>query len=181
MGQLPLCWVPTWGGLTAVFGLIFKTLGERALSPLLGFSRVPSVGLKCVLVGLWCQAILVKTFRVRSIRKLISSFPTVNFTWGSYGELGASSPGEPLGLFIQGVPLFLTMRGSHLLLFFFCFILEQSVFQCPPPSSKHIIPSPVVAYLSSSNSPSRNPVPLPKKWCFILYLLSSVVVPCWVL
>ena len=96
--------------------------------------------------------------RVRSIRNLINLFTTVNFTWSSYGELSASSPREPLGLFIQSVPL-CHIRGSHLLLFF-CFSLEHFLFSkvLPPYYSKHISPSPVGTYLSSSYSLSGNPV-----------------------
>ena len=97
-----------------------------------------------------CQTFLVKNFtRVRSIRKLINLLPTVNFTWSSCGEFSASSPREPLGLFIQSVPL-CHIKGFHLLLFF-VFSLEQFLFsKVLPPYSKRIIPSPVGTYLSSS-------------------------------
>ena len=119
-----------------------RPLGERALSPFLGFSLAPSVGLKCVLVGLRCQAVLVKNFRVRSIRLFISSFLTVSFTWGSCGELGASSPREPLGLFThQSDPLFLPYERLSSR-FFFLMFYSRAMFSnvLPPYSSTLYLP-----------------------------------------
>ena len=115
----------------------------------------------------------VKNFRVWSIGKLVSSFPAVSFTRGSCGELGTSGPREPVDLFIQSVPLSLVFYCSSSVL------AQGNPFSnVPPPFSKHVAPSPMGAYLSSSYLPSENPMPLPKKWCFILHFLFSVVVPC---
>ena len=44
--------------------------------------------------------------------------PTVNFTPGSCGELGASRPRESLGLFIQSVPLHQERLSSCIVLLF---------------------------------------------------------------
>ena len=76
-------------------------------------------------------------------------------------ELDASSPREPTGLFISHrsvlVPLFLSYRESPsfcLLFSFLCFSLGQSFFQSPAFLHKHIVPSPVVAHVSSGYLPS---------------------------
>ena len=76
----------------------------------------------------------MKNFRVRSIRKLISSSPTVSFTRGSCSELGTSSPREPLASSFTSVPLFLSYERLSSLFFFLCFSLGQSVFQCSHPN-----------------------------------------------
>ena len=66
------------------------------------------------------------------------------------GELGTQVQGSPWAS-SEGSSLS-TMRGSHLLLLF-CFSLGNLFSSVPPPYSKHIVPSPVGAYLSSSYSP----------------------------
>ena len=104
---------------------------------------------------LWCQVVLVSNLRVRSASKFISSFHAVSFTRGSCGESNASSPREPLGLLLGYSAL------QHERLFSYC------------------VSSFVLAWGNLFSIPKGDL--LPKKWCFILHLLFSVVVPCWTL
>ena len=68
------------------------------------------------------------------------------------------------------------MRGSCLL--FSSFLAQGGLFSNPIPAcSKHLAPSPAVAFLSSGYLLSGNPALLPEKWDSILLHLPSVTVP----
>lgn len=78
-------------------------------------------------------------------------------------------PGPP-----QSVPLSTILEA---LIFYYSFVSEGNPFSnVPPPYSKHVVPFPMVTYLSSSYLPSRKP--MPNKWRFALHLLFSAVAPC---
>ena len=136
VGQFPVL-SPHLGRSDSSLWVIFKTLRERALSPFQGFSWAPSVGLKRVLVGLWCQAIPVEKLQGEVYQKVNQLIPHCQFhprlLWGIRCLKAKGAPGPLHSVFLS----FYHMRGPCLLLFFFCFSRGQSspVFPLPPVST----------------------------------------------
>ena len=84
--------------------LRFKTLGERTLSPFLGFSGAPSVGLKHSggLLNYSGEKLQGKVYQ-----KINLLIPYYQFYLGLLWGKRCHNPRKPLGLFLQSVPFFL--------------------------------------------------------------------------